>query len=52
MARRKIYLAPKRQDWVDQFKPDMLKGSPLRMPLSIGAQYQGAMLELVDRMVR
>lgn len=52
MTHKKIRLAPKKQAWANQFKPDVLRGAPLRPSLSTGTQYQGEVLRLVEMMTR
>lgn len=52
MAHKQIYLAPKKKEWADQFKPETLRGGILRPSAGTAAEYQRAMLKITEQMVR
>ena len=46
----KLKLSPKKQAWVNQFKPEKLRGQPLRVSVSIEKRYANELQNLINRM--
>lgn len=51
VLRRKIQLSKRKAAWVAQFKPKVLKGAALRVPISIEARYFLALDKLMSQMI-